>query len=371
MGQEHVAQTLTNAIRSGRISQGYLFSGTRGVGKTSAARILTQALNCEEGLNPEPCGKCGSCRAILAGVAMDVLEIDGASNRGVEDIRELREQVKYASLEGGYKVYIIDEVHMLTKEAFNALLKTLEEPPAKVVFIFATTEVRKLPSTILSRVQRFDFKRISPLKIVERLSAVCEAEGITADAKALHLVAERADGSMRDALSLLDQVYAFSREEISEDSVRKILGMPPGAFYDSLLQAVREQQTDRCLSLVDAAYQDGIDPLEFLNGFARYLRDVLFALQPGLDPEILGMGSERREALVKNAQDLEEGDVLRYAGVISEMLDSARRSSNVRLVLDLGFARLSCLDRVVRLSQLLRATDDTGSLKKKIPAIPA
>ena len=244
VGQDHIAQTIRNAIGGKRISHGYLFTGTRGVGKTTSARILAKALNCKGGPTATPCETCENCKAVNAGNSMDVLEIDAASNTGVDNIRDLREQVKYAPMQGTYKIYIVDEVHMLTKNAFNALLKTLEEPPAHVVFIFATTEVNKVPQTILSRVQRFDFKRISETRIRERLEFICSQEDIHPERQALEALARKADGSMRDALSLFDQVYAFSGADLTLEAVRKVLGLPREELFDGLLRALAAHAPD-------------------------------------------------------------------------------------------------------------------------------
>src|SRR5690606_24228951 len=238
VGQEHIAQTLRNAIASGRVSHAYLFTGTRGVGKTTSARILAKALNCKNGPTATPCETCENCLAVNRGTSMDVLEIDGASNNSVDNIRDLREQVKYAPMQGQYKVYIIDEVHMLSKAAFNALLKTLEEPPPHVVFIFATTESGKVPHTILSRVQRFDFKRISEAAIRGRLEFIGSKEGITPEREALEAIARKADGSMRDARSLFDRVYAFAGDALTLELARKALGIPEERLFDDLLRHV-------------------------------------------------------------------------------------------------------------------------------------
>jgi DNA polymerase-3 subunit gamma/tau len=220
VGQEHITETLKKAIEKDRVAHAYIFTGTRGVGKTTTARILARALNCENGPTPNPCGVCGACKNIMSGSSFDVIEIDGASNNSVEDIREIRDNIHYSSMGGKYRIYVIDEVHMLTKSAFNALLKTLEEPPPQVIFIFATTEPQKIPATIQSRCQRYDFRRISTEQIVERLTKICADENIAFSSGALTILARKAEGSMRDALSLLDQVCSFCQESIGEKDVR-------------------------------------------------------------------------------------------------------------------------------------------------------
>jgi DNA polymerase-3 subunit gamma/tau len=353
VGQEHVAKTLKNAIASQKIGHGYLFTGTRGVGKTSAARILAKALNCTNPQDLEPCGECDSCKSIDSGSAMDVLEIDGASNRGVEDIRELREQVKYAPMNGRYKVYIIDEVHMLTKEAFNALLKTLEEPPAHVVFLFATTEIRKVPPTILSRVQRFDFKRITEQKLRDRLAYIGEQENMTLEEEALDILSRRANGSMRDALSLLDQVYAFSGTNLTGEAVQSVLGIPPEKTYEALLEAIESQNKSNCFSLLEEALSLGVEVAEFLSGFGSFLRNVLFARQEGLKAFDLGLSEERFAHLQSLSPSLREGDLIRYSKVVSDVLLELKQVAHPRLAVEMGLVRLASLDRVVDLSQLL------------------
>src|SRR5438046_1748034 len=262
VGQAHVSRTLKNAVAQNRLAHAYLFVGPRGIGKTSTARILAKSLNCIKGPTVTPCGECDNCREIAGGNSLDVIEIDGASNRGIDDVRELRDNVRYAPAKGRYKIYIIDEVHMLTKEAFNALLKTLEEPPPHVKFIFATTEVDKVPITILSRCQRFDFAGIALPRIVERLHAIVEKEGMKADDSALELVARRAGGSMRDAQSLLDQLLAFGGDRLSADQVHRLLGTAPDDVIAGLVAAVLAKDAKQALALLDAGLGRGLQPGE-------------------------------------------------------------------------------------------------------------
>jgi DNA polymerase-3 subunit gamma/tau len=353
VGQEHIAQTLRNAIASGRVSHAYLFTGTRGVGKTTSARILAKALNCKNGPTATPCEVCENCVAVSQGSSMDVLEIDGASNNSVDNIRDLREQVKYAPMQGAYKVYIIDEVHMLSKAAFNALLKTLEEPPAHVVFIFATTESGKVPHTILSRVQRFDFKRISEAGIRDRLEYICAQEGITPEREALEAIARKADGSMRDALSLFDRVYAFAGSALTLDLARKALGIPEERLFDDLLRHVTAHDAGRTFQTIDEVYGQGLEISEFLSGFGEYLRDLLFSRQPGVTPALLGRGESRFAELRALAGDLRDGDILRFAKIVSDLLAGLKTAAHPRLWVELGLARMAALDRVVTLSQLM------------------
>ena len=352
VGQDHIAQTIRNAIEGKRISHAYLFTGTRGVGKTTSARILAKALNCKNGPTPIPCDACDNCKAVNSGSSMDVLEIDGASNNSVDNIRELREQVNYAPMNGTYKIYVIDEVHMLSKSAFNALLKTLEEPPAHVVFIFATTEANKLPHTILSRVQRFDFKRISEQNIRERLEYICGQESIKPEREALEAIARKADGSMRDALSLFDQVYAFSGADLSMEAARKVLGLPRDGMFDGLLRALIQHDQKACFTTLQEAHREGIETSELLVAFGEYLRNMLFARQ-GVGPGALGLGDARYGELISLAPELRDGDIIRFAKMVSDILAQIKLSASPRLAVELGFARMAALDRVVTLSQVL------------------
>ncbi len=353
VGQDHIAQTIRNAIEGGRIGHAYLFTGTRGVGKTTSARILAKALNCLNGPTPKPCEVCQNCIAVGAGNSMDVLEIDGASNNSVDNIRELREQVKYAPMQGKYKVYIIDEVHMLSKPAFNALLKTLEEPPPHVVFIFATTESNKVPHTILSRVQRFDFKRISEAHIRGRLEFICKEENIQPELIALETIARKADGSMRDALSLFDQVYAFSGSDLNFAAVQKVLGIPPEELFENMLSGLLTHEPSACFAVIEQYQGLGIENSEFLIGFGEFLRDLLFARQEGSTALQLGLSENRWQKLRSLANELKDGDILRYAKIVSDILSGLRHAVHPRLAVELGFARMAHLDKVVTLSALL------------------
>lgn len=274
VGQEAVRTALTNALETGRIAHAYLFAGPRGTGKTSTAKILAKAVNCEHGPTPNPCNKCQNCVRINDGTSMDVFEIDAASNRGIDEIRDLREKVAFAPVNGRYKVYIIDEVHMLTTEAFNALLKTLEEPPPHVIFILATTEPHKIPATIHSRCQRFDFKRVTDSDIVKRLREVADGSGIAADDDALQLIAVQADGGMRDALSLLDQCGVMA-ERVSDETVRSVLGIVGREALRELVKAVGEGNVPKSLELLEALLAGGKDVKQIITELAEYLRAVL------------------------------------------------------------------------------------------------
>jgi len=286
VGQEHITRTLQNALAEGSFSHAYLFSGPRGTGKTSAAKIMAKAVNCEKGPAPEPCNDCQTCRRITEGSLMDVVEIDAASNRGVDEIRDLRDKVKYAPTEVRYKVYIIDEVHMLTTEAFNALLKTLEEPPGHVIFILATTEPHKLPPTIVSRCQRFAFRRIVLPEIVNRLRYICEAQSVEADENALHQIALAADGGMRDALSLLDQVLAFGARQVDEETVLAVTGSVSRNELAGILSALAHADAGAALERADRLIMGGLEPERLLHDLIHACRDLLLMKTAPQLPEV-------------------------------------------------------------------------------------
>lgn len=362
VGQEHVAKTLENAIQGDRLHHAFLFTGTRGVGKTTSARILAKTLNCAnlEGLTP--CGECESCRSIDAanGASLDVLELDGASNNGVDDVRALIDQVQYAPMNGKYKIFIVDEVHMLTREAFNALLKTLEEPPPHVRFIFATTEVNKVPATILSRIQRFDFRRINPAQIAERLKYICEQEGIEASPEALAILAEQADGSMRDGLTFFDQVYSFSGNDLSLDAVRDALGIPSQDLYFSLMEAIAAHDQKACFSVVDEFMKGGIEIGRFLEGFSRFLRNMLLVM---IDPrsDALEVSASVVERMQNVSHSFQQGDILRISRMLSDLQQQVRNSSLPRVTVEMALSRMAWLDRVVDIRKVLAS----GNAEKK------
>jgi DNA polymerase-3 subunit gamma/tau len=354
VSQEHVTRTLQNALEQSRVAQAYLFAGPRGTGKTTTARLLAKALNCERGITGEPCDTCENCRAISAGRSLDVIEIDAASNRGIDDIKELRETVKYAPAQGRYKVYIVDEVHQLSKDAFNAFLKTLEEPPRSVVFVLATTEPHKILPTILSRCQRFDFRPIPLAAIRARLRAIAEKEGIDLDDAAEFAIAKKADGSLRDALSLVDQVVAFGGEGVDMDALRRLIGVPDEERYLDLSRALAEGDARAALEFARSLRDSGYDLEAFYEGLLEHLRNLLlFAIEVG---DALAEVPERYQGAYREmAAALGREDLLRMMTLATEEEPIFRRSSQQALVLEVLLVRLALLDRAIDLERLLAA----------------
>ena len=369
VGQEHITATLRNAVHSGRIAQCYLFCGPRGVGKTTTARILAKVLNCADRRDGNPCEACDSCKSIAAATSMNVLEIDGASNNSVDDIRELREVVRYAATEGVYKIYIIDEVHMLSTAAFNALLKTLEEPPEHVVFIFATTEVRSVPDTILSRCQRFNFRRISTGQIAAHLGTIAQAEGIAVEEGALHMLASRADGALRDAESLLDQVVSLG-EEVSQQAVVQVLGLVDRGLYFELLDAMREAAPARVLDIVAQAVDEGADIEEFVYGLVELLRHLLFAkIQGGADE--LDMDEDARRRCGEFAAAMAAEDLLRMMQSLLDLEADIKRSVQPRFRVEIALVHLALMGRSVDVGELLRRLQSLESTAPRPVAPPS
>jgi DNA polymerase-3 subunit gamma/tau len=361
VGQTHITDTLKKAIEKGRIAHAYIFSGTRGVGKTTTARILARALNCEKGPTPVPCGTCDSCKGIVSGASFDVQEIDGASNNSVDDVRELRENVGYSSMGGKYRIYVIDEVHMLSKAAFNALLKTLEEPPPKVIFIFATTEPQKIPATIHSRCQRYDFRRIMPEQILERLSFICGKENIGTETTALALIASKADGSMRDALSLLDQACSYCQGTITEKETRVVLGLVNTEVYSRIMDAVASKSPSPALEAVQQVLYEGYDLHEFVAGLEEYVRTMLFArVSGGIKVPGIAAKPEAVHDVIRSSERFSEGDLLRMMEIIRRAESDIKWSAFPRFAAEMMLLKLVLLDSTVTLERMLALLGSAG-----------
>jgi DNA polymerase-3 subunit gamma/tau len=354
VGQDHVTRTLKNAIREGRLAHAYLFTGQRGCGKTTVARILAKAINCPNAKDNgfEPCNKCESCLSITEGRSMDVAEIDGASNNGVEDVRNLRENVKYPPLQGEYKLIIIDEVHMLSNSAFNALLKTLEEPPRHLVFVFATTEVQKVLPTILSRTQRYDFRRMQIEEITGRLRMIADADGIQIDDDALLIVAKKGDGSMRDAQSIFDQLVAYCGMTVDTNHVREALNLIDLDFYFEVTDAIAEREPKRAFELSAQIISRGYDVEEFLTGLLEHFRCILTARVLG-SAATLEVSKTHQERYVKVAQQFSEGDVLRLVRLGQNAVERLR-NQQPRIVLEVALVEMMMLARALEVNELIQ-----------------
>ena len=352
VGQEHIATTLLNSIRSGRMAHAYLFVGPRGIGKTSTARILATALNCPEAVEGEPCGECDACLEIAAGRSLDVIEIDGASNNGVEDVRVLRENVKIAPASLNFKVYIIDEVHMLSTAAFNAFLKTLEEPPAHVKFIMATTEAQKIPATVLSRCQRFDFRRLTSRQIAGRLKTIVEAEAIEVDEGALFSIARAAGGSMRDSQSILDQLVSFSDKEISQADVHAMLGTVGQDMYQRIAIAISENDSFAILKTIDDIVERGKDLAQFLKELTVYFRNLLIVGFGGGE-ELIDLSEEDLAELKKLCGRFEQSDLLRIVEDLSDLESRFRQLPSTRVAVEMVLMRMAQSGADVSIDNLL------------------
>lgn len=370
VGQQHVTVTLQNSIAQDRLAHAYLFTGPRGIGKTTTARILAKYLNCKNPQDLNPCNECKNCKEITAGRSFDVLEIDGASNNGVANIRELREAVKYPPTDGKYRIYIIDEVHMLSNSAFNALLKTLEEPPAHVKFIFATTEPEAVLPTIISRTQRFDFKRIPLPKIVELLESICESEGIDIGHGALTLIAKKADGGMRDAESLLDQVISFAGEEISDEDVASILGIVNYDLYIRLSEILQQHDVGEVITLVTEVLSTGYDLSEFLSGLADFWRNLLI-LSSTDDASLMEVPESYHESFGNTAAAFDSRDLLRLLNLTLSAQQQFRNVRNQRLYVENFLIRLAHLDSSVQIDKLLSGAASGDSVRTQPKGRPA
>ncbi len=350
MGQPHVVQTLTNAIGRRRVAHAYVFSGMRGVGKTTVARILAKSLNCEKGPTSQPCGTCPSCVEITRGNSVDVIEIDGASNTGVDDVRELRENVKFSPFHGSYRVYIIDEVHMLSNSAFNALLKTLEEPPSHSIFIFATTEVHKIPATILSRCQHFTFRRISRLEIIAQLRHVADQAGVTIEERSLSILARASDGSMRDALSLLDQAVSFGGETVEHEDLEALIGSVPDELVRQMVEAILTHQASQAMGLVGEVMDRGFDIRVYCREILERIRNLLVAcVVPSMEQanQLLELGEDEGQQIIEQAKPLSEPYLQGLFTIMSQTEDRLRGSSHPRFLIETAVVRAALLNSTV------------------------
>ncbi len=372
-GQGHIVTTLTNQIKSNRVGHAYLFCGTRGTGKTTVAKILAKAVNCESPVNGNPCGECEICKAISNGSSLNVIEIDAASNNGVDNIRQIREEVAYRPTEGKYKVYIIDEVHMLSSGAFNALLKTLEEPPAYVIFILATTEAHKIPVTIMSRCQKYDFKRISVEVITERLQELTIAENAVVEDSALRYIAKMADGAMRDALSLLDQSMAFYIDgKLRYEDVLEILGTVDIEVFSEMLRMIINGNVTECIKKLQEIILQGRDLSQFVADFTWYLRNLLLMKTSPESEEMLDMSAENIQKLREEVYMVDENTIIRYIKILSELSASLKFSTQKRIQVEVALIKLtrpqmeidinSITERLKRLEALVKEKEDILAL---------
>src|SRR5882762_3166672 len=353
VGQQHVTETLKNAIKHDRVAHAYIFSGARGVGKTTAARILAKALNCVKGPTAQPCGECDSCKEIAAGTSLDVIEIDAASNRGIDQIRELREMVRYAPAASRSKVVILDEAHMLTDDASNALLKTLEEPPDRVIFVMATTEPEELVDTIRSRSQHFHFRALTFNEIADRIKFIAKEENLTIADGAVAVIARMAEGSMRDALSLLEQARAYCGEHIGDKEVRELLGVVPEDSLNELVEAIAAGSADRALGLVHTFQKEGRNLQHFCREAIRHMRNLLIARVCGADSDLIAATPDQRPVLAKAAGQFSEEDLTRFFNILLQTDDDLRRKPDPRVHLEMGLLRLIHAGRLAPLEELL------------------
>src|ERR1700729_445687 len=376
-GQDHVTVTLMNALTQNRVAHGYIFSGHRGIGKTTIARILAMALNCRNKIGsaqrptPEPCGVCESCTEIRAGNAVDVIEIDAATNRGIDEIRELREAARYRPARDRFKIYILDEAHQITDAAFNALLKTLEEPPDHIVFMLATTQPEDIPQTIRSRCQHFSFRAVKFDAIVAQLRDLVTRENIEADNDALALLAEAGDGSMRDALSILDQAIASSSGKITADSVRNLVGAAPAHILEEVMQSVARGTGDEVLRQVDHLISEGHSPTHFARQMVRFLRNATVAKIAGKDSSLLQISSEERERVARVAELFGEEDLTRHLQIMLRTHGELGYKQEQRFHLELGLLKMAHAQKLIPIEQLLSDIGSTATSAQKPPARPS
>src|SRR5271168_294288 len=384
VGQEHVTRTLLNALEQGRIAHGYIFSGHRGIGKTTIARILAMALNCRTAIGtaerptPEPCGVCDSCTEIRAGNAVDVIEIDAATNRGIDEIRELRDAARYRPARDKYKIYILDEAHQITDAAFNALLKTLEEPPDHVVFMMATTQPESIPQTIRSRCQHFSFHAVKFDDILGQLKAIAAHEEVTADDDALALLAEAGDGSMRDALSIMDQAIASAplepdsqgkgRAVLQADQIRELMGSVPNTVFERLMESVSAQQSARLMEDLDKLLSSGNSPAALARQLVRYLRNCLMAKLGGENTQLLEIAQDERSRAARTAQLFTEEELTRNLQIALRTFDELNYRQEQRFHLELGLLKLIQAQRLLPMEEILSGLASQGTSKRANPA---
>jgi DNA polymerase-3 subunit gamma/tau len=354
VGQQHITQTLQNAISQKRVAHAFLFTGARGVGKTSTARILAKALNCEKGPQINPCGQCTNCQEVTHGTSMDVIEIDGASNRGIDEIRELKENVRYTPAKSRYKIYIIDEVHMLTKEAFNALLKTLEEPPPHIIFIFATTEPHKIPATILSRCQRYDFKRIPFREVIGSLKRIVEEEKIQISQRGLLSIAQESEGSLRDAQSLLDQVIAYAGKNIRDEDIAEVLGLIDRKILNDTIEAIVNRDVERCMEVIEVVYHFGYDLQHFCRELLQYLRNLIL-IKVSQHPEgLMELPEEELELFKRQAEKFQFDQLNHLFSLLLKGEQEIAQSTFPRTMLEMTLIRMATLRPILPIDEIMK-----------------